>query len=150
MDIPGSLSKIYKHIRTHVTFDTPTSLLVAAADCLMSVDVTKNACTMAWEMDVVALGVCPLDSQNVQVCGLVKEAAEEGSSGRENMFGGVEMQVRNVRRTSDKQKLAEAALGERKASTPTKKRLPKSRTLTSSHTCPGPSNPPLPPPSSGH
>lgn len=93
-------------VQAHICFETSRSLLVAWGDCLMALTVTDFmehprstataavpdapaagtpvpptrkrtvACTMAWGLDYVAMGVVPLDARHVAVLGLVPDSTE--------------------------------------------------------------------------
>jgi hypothetical protein len=92
-------------------FERSDSLLIAWGDCLMNMTiknvvnginndsgtsqskrVTKRTvkCAMAWQLDCVACGVVPLDSEHVAVLGLIPNTESEGGETREQL---VELQV---------------------------------------------------------
>ena len=116
-----SLYPSVKNMTARLCFETADHLLVAWGDCLLQLTIRDSSasaapaptasegssegaprivrrrtveCTMAWELDCIAVGVAPLDANHVIVLGLVPTAGDENNGGKaDESQNEVELQV---------------------------------------------------------
>ena len=83
----ASLYPSISSLKPSLLFERGDSLLIAWGDCLMNTSIQSSngakgdrrvvKCVMAWQLDCIACGVVPMDSEHVAVLGLVANAESD-------------------------------------------------------------------------